>query len=160
MGELEKLKSRIPGLASYKPFPQQTMDFSFHTPQISHPDLLILLCVRQLERSSGKNTKSPKPQSILVFPGLPLSTSSLGPAVGEVSFRVTHRSHPCVTLWGDYTLLSLQGTFHPNNFHATNYVAFPDEQSDETLVMASLRIPQEYQGSKAPSCSSSPNSGP
>lgn len=80
--------------------------------------------------------------------------------MGEVSVRVTHRSHPCVTLWCDYTLLSLQGTFHPNNFHARDYLAFLDEQSDETLVMASLRIPKEYQGLKAPSCFSSPNSGP
>lgn len=60
MGKPEKLKSRIPGLASYKPFPQQTMDFSSHTSQTSHPDLLILLCVPQLERSSGKKHQVPK----------------------------------------------------------------------------------------------------
>lgn len=112
MGELEKLKTRTYGLASYKSLPQQTKDFSSHTQQI----ILILFCVPQLERSSGKNTKSPKPRSTLVFPGLPLSISS--PAVGEVSLKVTHRSHPCVTLlWPQHSShcreRSTQTTFTP-----------------------------------------------
>lgn len=120
---------------------------SHSKPRISHPThcksaILILFCVPQLERSSGKKHQVPKTTEHPRVPWAP--TQHLLPGRGWSVPQGYTQEPPLCNSGVTTQLLSLQGTFHPNNFHTRNYWAFLDEQSDETLVVTALRIPEEY----------------
>lgn len=140
VSKMEKLKTKIPSLVSYKPFPQKTTDFSSHSLQqgiLNSWPYLYFPAIKAIQKTRSPCTSTPVPAHTEHACPCSAPCSCAQPASrGPRGFHTTYASN--------YSPHLLPELFPQDNLHSRKRGVFLDEQCSKTLHMASFINPNKY----------------